>query len=167
MRERKKYWLMPMILILLLLGVLIVIGGGSAVAPFIYTLFESRMMKLNREKSLEAVLVICTGLLILFWIFDNANFLIAAIIIGIAALLSSFLAGKIAFVWYKLAEFLGRINGFIILTGLFFLFLTPLAWLSKLFKKDELQLKKKTKPEGSYFIERNHTFSKKDLENLW
>lgn len=39
LKERKKYWLIPMILIFLLLGILIVIGGGSALAPFIYTLF--------------------------------------------------------------------------------------------------------------------------------
>lgn len=39
MKERKKFWLAPLILILLLLGVLIVMGGGSAIAPFIYTLF--------------------------------------------------------------------------------------------------------------------------------
>jgi hypothetical protein len=39
MKERKKFWLAPVIVILLLLGVLIVFGGGSALAPFIYTLF--------------------------------------------------------------------------------------------------------------------------------
>ena len=39
MRERKKFWLAPVIMILLLLGFLIVIGGASAIAPFIYTLF--------------------------------------------------------------------------------------------------------------------------------
>ncbi len=39
MRERKKYWLAPVIIVLILLGVLIVFGGGSAIAPFIYTLF--------------------------------------------------------------------------------------------------------------------------------
>ncbi len=38
-KERKKFWLAPIILILLLLGLLIVFGAGSAVAPFIYTLF--------------------------------------------------------------------------------------------------------------------------------
>lgn len=38
-RERKKFLLAPVIFVLLLLGVLIVIGGGSALAPFIYTLF--------------------------------------------------------------------------------------------------------------------------------
>lgn len=39
MKERKKFWIAPVIIILLLLGFLIVFGGGSAVAPFIYTLF--------------------------------------------------------------------------------------------------------------------------------
>jgi len=39
MKERKKFWLLPIIIVLLLLGALIVFGSGSAIAPFIYTLF--------------------------------------------------------------------------------------------------------------------------------
>jgi hypothetical protein len=39
MRERKKFWLTPLIAILLLLGVLVAVAQYSAVAPFIYTLF--------------------------------------------------------------------------------------------------------------------------------
>ncbi|GJL51985.1 DUF5989 family protein [Candidatus Nitrospira salsa] len=39
MRERKKFWLAPILIMLLLLGGLIVLTEGSAVAPFIYTLF--------------------------------------------------------------------------------------------------------------------------------
>ena len=39
MRTRKKYWLAPIIIVLLLFGGLIVLTQGSAVAPFIYTLF--------------------------------------------------------------------------------------------------------------------------------
>ena len=39
MRARKKFWLAPIIIILLLLGMLLVLTQGSAVAPFIYTLF--------------------------------------------------------------------------------------------------------------------------------
>lgn len=39
MRERKKFWLAPIIIVLLLLGMLVVFAQGSAVAPFIYTLF--------------------------------------------------------------------------------------------------------------------------------
>lgn len=39
MRERKKYWLAPIIVVMILLGGLIIFAQGSAVAPFIYTLF--------------------------------------------------------------------------------------------------------------------------------
>ena len=39
LRERKKYWLFPIIIVLAFLGVLIVLSQGSAVAPFIYTIF--------------------------------------------------------------------------------------------------------------------------------
>ena len=39
LKVRKKWWLLPMVLVLLLLGVLIIFTESSAVAPFIYTLF--------------------------------------------------------------------------------------------------------------------------------
>jgi hypothetical protein len=39
MKERKKFWLAPIIFLLVLLGALIVFTQSSAVAPFIYTLF--------------------------------------------------------------------------------------------------------------------------------
>lgn len=39
MKVRKKFWLMPIVLVLLLLGGLLILAQGSAVAPFIYTLF--------------------------------------------------------------------------------------------------------------------------------
>ncbi len=37
--KRKKYWMMPVLLVLALLGGLVVLTQGTAVAPFIYTLF--------------------------------------------------------------------------------------------------------------------------------
>ena len=39
LRERKKYWLLPIIIVLALFGALIVLSQGTAVAPFIYTIF--------------------------------------------------------------------------------------------------------------------------------
>ena len=39
MRARKKYWLLPIMIMMLLFGSLIVLTQGSAVAPFIYTIF--------------------------------------------------------------------------------------------------------------------------------
>jgi hypothetical protein len=39
LRYRKKYWLLPIVIVLLLLGLIIVLTGQSALAPFIYTIF--------------------------------------------------------------------------------------------------------------------------------
>jgi hypothetical protein len=39
LRARKKFWMLPILMMMVLLGVLLVLAQGSAVAPFIYTLF--------------------------------------------------------------------------------------------------------------------------------
>ena len=39
MRERKKWWLLPVIIVMLIVGTLLVFAQGSALAPFIYTIF--------------------------------------------------------------------------------------------------------------------------------
>jgi len=39
MKVRKKYWLVPIVVVMFLLGGLLVLAQGSAIAPFIYTLF--------------------------------------------------------------------------------------------------------------------------------
>lgn len=39
MRERKKWWLLPIIVVMVLVGALLVFAQGSALAPFIYTIF--------------------------------------------------------------------------------------------------------------------------------
>jgi hypothetical protein len=39
LRERKKFWLFPVVVLLLLVGALLVLTQGSVIAPFIYTLF--------------------------------------------------------------------------------------------------------------------------------
>lgn len=39
MKHRKKFWLLPLLLVLLLFGGLIILAKGSAIAPFIYTIF--------------------------------------------------------------------------------------------------------------------------------
>ena len=39
MKERKKWWLLPVVIVLLLVGALFILSSGTAVAPFVYTLF--------------------------------------------------------------------------------------------------------------------------------
>jgi len=39
LKERKKYWLLPIIIVLIIFGGIIILSQGSAIAPFIYTIF--------------------------------------------------------------------------------------------------------------------------------
>ena len=47
LKVRKKYWLLPIIIVLVLFGGLIVLTQGSAVAPFIYTIFKICKFKIK------------------------------------------------------------------------------------------------------------------------
>ena len=39
LRERKKFWLLPLVMLMLVFGGLVIVTKGSAIAPFIYTIF--------------------------------------------------------------------------------------------------------------------------------
>jgi hypothetical protein len=39
LKERKKWWLVPVVIVLVLVGALLILSSGTAVAPFVYTLF--------------------------------------------------------------------------------------------------------------------------------
>ncbi|GJM32885.1 MAG: hypothetical protein DHS20C18_18860 [Saprospiraceae bacterium] len=112
----------------------------------------------------ESILGIVIGFLILFLIFDQRWMIFVSLIVGLAGLFSTFLAQYIDWAWMKFVRILGWINSRILLSLVFFVVLLPLALLSRLFKKDPLMLKKRT---DSYFKERNHTFTPKDLEHPW
>ena len=47
LKIRKKYWLLPIILVLLIFGGLIVLTQGSAVAPFIYTILVTKILHIS------------------------------------------------------------------------------------------------------------------------
>ena len=64
----------------------------------------------------------------------------------------------------KFAELLGLVMNKVILSVVFFIFLVPVAFLSRMFRKNPLKNKKET---VSYFTERNLTYTKKSLEQLW
>lgn len=68
--------------------------------------------------------------------------------------------------WLAGAALLGRLNSMIILTIVFYLILTPLSFVYRLFNRDPLGIlpQKKT---GSLFTVREHTFVKEDLEKMW
>lgn len=112
----------------------------------------------------QAALTVVLFLLIIFMISGQRYFMIAALIVGLLALLSKTLNGWIDLTWGKVIAALGFINAHILLSIIFFALLTPLAFFYRLFTGDRLKLKGGS---DSYFEERNHTYESKDLQNPW
>jgi Saxitoxin biosynthesis operon protein SxtJ len=120
----------------------------------------------QRLKSIESCLVITVGLMALFFWLKNPWLLRSALLVGALGAFSPWAAEKIHQGWTLLARALGWVNGRILLSAVFFLFLTPIAWLARKAKAMNLQLIKKT-GDGSYYVERDHLYESKDLENTW
>jgi hypothetical protein len=118
------------------------------------------------EKS-KAQLVIVTGLVVLYFIFKSRYpyLLVAAGIIGVISIAIPVAGDLIVRGWYKIAEILGAINGRILLSIVFFIVLVPVAIMAKLGKKNPLNLKKES--NKSVFVERNHKYTAKDLDQVW
>ncbi len=57
LRERKKWWLAPVIVVTMLVGLLIVFGGTSAIAPFIYTIFSRPLKKAHLRRWFACALI--------------------------------------------------------------------------------------------------------------
>ena len=128
------------------------------------------MKSINKKgPNYETLLSVVLFLLIIFVLlrskWNNADFLLyASLGLGICSLFSKAFAGLLTTVWHKMMAGIGFINSHIILTLIFFLVLLPISMLSKLFRKDQLQLKPK---EGSYFKDRDHLYTSEDLKNMW
>lgn len=124
-----------------------------------------------KESNSKILLVIIAGFLIISTYLElrTAHIAVAktlryiAVGIGVASFFPP-LEKAIVWIWDKIAMVLGWINTKIILSLVFFIFLTPFALLSRIFSKNALQLKKSG---NTTFVERNHKYDKKDLENIW
>ena len=124
---------------------------------------------MKREKTIETMLVITVGMLVLYFVFRQRTwgnyFLIASLIFGLIGVFSNFLSEQVAWVWGKIGHYFGTFNSYVLLSIVFFVFLTPVAFLYKLTRKDTLKLK--AQKDGTVYEERNHLYVAKDLENVW
>lgn len=129
-------------------------------------------MKLKKVSNSYGVIVgLLAGLIaIQFFIkykTGTENEILSYVILGIALLSALFksVASGIASIWMAFGMLLGRINGAILLTLVYFLILTPLSWLKKLFSPSDVFTKSKGK--DSRFIMRDHVYSKGDIQYPW
>ncbi|MDC3105268.1 hypothetical protein OA521_02910 [bacterium] len=112
----------------------------------------------------NTILVIVTGLLI-FYYFLEINFLfLAAVILALTGVFSSYLSLKVEFLWFKLALVLGLVIPNIILGIIFYFFFFPISVISRIFSKNLLKLKNNS---NSTYYDVDKSFSKNSFKNTW
>lgn len=94
-------------------------------------------------------------------------FLAAATLLLAVGLFVKPVARWIATGWLRLAEALGAVNSRLLLGAIFYLFLTPIALLARLFRRDFLHLEKRTGAGRSYWQPRDHAYTAEDIGKLW
>lgn len=113
----------------------------------------------------KSTLTIVVGFILLSNYFHSKPLLILAIAIGLVAIFSEKANEKIIWGWNKLSEILGLIMPNVLLSIVFYLFLTPLAFINRINrKKNPLQLKNTT---TSVYTSKRKEFSPESLEKIW
>lgn len=118
---------------------------------------------MKRSKVLETILAFMIMLGVIYWLNKNPWWLLSALVLGVTGLLFKKPAEKICMLWEKFTAVVGSIMNKVILTVVFIFILIPLSFLSKTFKR-------RTVNGGmgySYFKNRNTTYTKESLENIW
>jgi hypothetical protein len=125
---------------------------------------QKRISELDMYK---ANMAIATGFLVLYLIFDRRDWLLfVALGVGALTLLIPALASWLSFGWFKLAEGLGYVNSRILLSLVFFVFLFPIAFIYRLVNRNLLTLRS-GRSDSSIYADRNHTYTAKDMDNIW
>lgn len=127
------------------------------------------MSSTNKKTKAEQktnILVITLGFIGL-WFLTNKQYIVLLYIslgVGVLSLISNGIMNWILWIWDRIALVLGWINTRILLATIFYVFLFPVAVITRLRVKNMLQLKKS---DNSIFKTRNHTYTRADLENTW
>ena len=129
--------------------------------PRLFTRFFRAMERMDRKKNLETILVIVTGFLILYILTDKGYWLFISVVVGVVGLIIDPFARGLSWLWYKIAEFLGRIVSTVLLTVVFYFLLLPLALLYRLKNKDLLELRNINR--NSMWVERKHRYTEDDI----
>ena len=125
---------------------------------------------MNKEippyKTLETMGILAAASIFFGLVFRLRGLFSFALAFLVMGLLAKGPAKQVARGWLKFAEVVGGINSRIILTLLFYLFLTPLAFVFRMTHGDFLRLNREERA-ASYFTVRKHRYGPKDLTNPW
>jgi hypothetical protein len=119
----------------------------------------------TNASSAKSELAIITGFLVLFLVFEKVWLLHLALVLAIIFLMSEKLSAWILAGWWKVANLLGTLNRWLLLSLVYVVVLLPLALGRRLWHRDELVLR--TPPETTMFKSRKQPYRKEDFEKLW
>ena len=117
-----------------------------------------------RSEPAKTVLTISVGFLIVYLATKMQWALTVAVVVGLVGVLSNYLSEKIEWVWMKLTMVLSKIVPNILLSVIFYVFLFPIAMISRIGSKDPMMLKNKG---NTVFKEHKKEFDKRSFENPW
>lgn len=123
-------------------------------------------MELDRLDTSKTISVLTLALLIAYVIFGAPWLLWVAVLLTLGNAFESRLTTALARYWMKFAAFLGAFNSRVILTLTFYLILTPLAFVFRIFNRplvDHFQTNKRQ----SYFEDLKKTYTPADFEKTW
>lgn len=121
-------------------------------------------MKSDNPKEFQTLLIITTGLLLIFFVYHIACAIQISFLIGISGIFFPFIRKTIVWLWDKLSGILSYIMPVIILTFIFFIVLTPIAILFRRSHKNILNLKNN---KESLFIKGTETVDASSFEKTW
>lgn len=122
------------------------------------------MAQSEKRNAYQTILVISLGLIGLSFLFKTEILMYIGIGIGALSIVLPFTAPYISMGWFKLGEGLGWINGRILLSVIFFIFLFPIALIYRWSRKNALY---KKNLDDSLFQVKDHQISAKDLQDPW
>lgn len=131
---------------------------------YIYIILTDMNQKISSNSKHEIPLSIVIFMLIIFFLSKNSIFITVAFVIGLLSLLSDKISYYISWVWQRILRVIGFINAHILLGLVFFVVLLPISLLYRIMNKDSLNLKAGKK---SYYLDRDHLYTAKDIENPW
>ena len=120
----------------------------------------------TRIRDLETIITLAAMLLIVKVIFNVEWLYFVTLALLLIALLSKRSCSKVAELWLRVTNLIGTTITIIIMTLIYYLFLTPIALLYRLLRKNQVMLKK-DKNIVTYYNDYNKTFTKRDFEKMW
>jgi len=120
----------------------------------------------KRIQDLETIAALAAISLLLYFIFKRDFLIVMSFALLISGLALKKITSKLSDLWLRFSHIIANINNRIILTFVFYILLTPIAVIYRLFSMNPLMLNKDNNKK-SYFVDRDIAFKKEDFEKIW